>query len=59
MGITDFAIFGTEFFSCGLSGAFNQTAIGDKVLDPREAMDVMDFVKEDQSENLTNTGDGP
>lgn len=58
MGIADFAVLGAELFSCGLSGAFDQTAIGDELLDPRETMNVMDFVKEDQSENLTDTGDG-
>ena len=39
-------------------GAFDQAAIGHKILDPREAGDIMDLVEQHQTQNLADAGDG-
>lgn len=39
-------------------GAFDQAAIGHKILAPREAGDSMDLGEQDQTHNLANAGDG-
>lgn len=49
MNIADFAVFGGKLFSTGFPGAFNQTTVGDKVLDPIKAANVMGFVQDDQA----------
>ena len=38
-------------------GTFDYTAIGDNILDPREAVDVMDFIEEHQGEDLPDPRD--
>src|SRR5262249_18102985 len=38
----------------GLTAALHQTAIGDKLLNPREATDVMNLVKNRQGQDLTD-----
>ncbi len=49
MDVADFAVFGAKLFSAGFSGAFDQTAIGDEVLDPVKAVDILDFVQDDKA----------
>lgn len=49
VGIADFAVFGSGFFSTGFSGAFDQAAIGDKVLNPFKPGNVMDLIQNDQA----------
>src|SRR5262245_22189373 len=40
-----------------LTTALHQTAIGDKLLHPREASDVMNLVEHGQCQDLTDAGD--
>ncbi len=58
MDVADFIIFGAGLFACRFSGAFDEAAIRDEVLDSGEAMDVVDFVEEDEGEDLSDIGDG-
>jgi len=39
-------------------GAFDQAAIGHNILDPRETGDIMERVKQDQTQHRANAGDG-
>ena len=57
MSVTDFAVFGAELLSCGFSGAFDQAAIGDEVLDCGEAVDIVDFVEENEAEDFAHSRD--
>ena len=56
--VTDRGPRGSVPFACGFLRTFDQTAIGDKILDPREALDIMNFREQDQAEDLANPGDG-
>ena len=58
MDVTDLAVFGAGLFPCGLPGAFDQTAVGDEVLDAGEAVDIVDLIEEDEGEDLSDSGDG-
>jgi len=44
-------------FSRRLLGTLDQPTVGDEVLDSRKASDVVDLVKDDQSEDLTDVDD--
>src|SRR5262249_61267417 len=41
--VTDLGPRGSVPFACGFLRTFDQTAIGDKILYPREALDIMNF----------------
>ena len=49
MNIADFTVFGAKLFSTGFSGAFDQTAIGDEVLYPVKAFNILDLIQDDQT----------
>jgi hypothetical protein len=57
--VSDLGVLGAELFSCRLSGAFDEAAVGDKILDPGEAPDVVDFVEEDEAKDLPHPWDTP
>ncbi len=59
VGIADFAVFGSGFLSAGFPGAFDQAAIGDKVLDPLKPGNVMDFIQNDQAQDFSDAGNAP
>ena len=56
--VADFVVFGAGLFPGGFSRAFDQAGVGDEVLDPGEAMDIVDLVEEDEGEDLSDSGDG-
>ena len=58
MGIADFGAGGAVTFPSGLLASFDQATIRDKILDPGEALNVMDFVEQHETENLADTGHG-
>ena len=45
-------------FPRGFPGAFHQAAIGDEILHPGEAVDIMDFVAQHEAEDLADAGHG-
>ena len=57
--VSDLGVLGAELFASRLSGAFDEAAVGDKILDPGEASDVVDFVEEDEAEDLAHPWDTP
>ena len=58
MSVTDLFTTGSVFFAVGFLDALDQTAVGDKVLDLREAADGFDLVEEDQGEDSADPGNG-
>ena len=56
MGVADLITVGSVYFTVGLFGAFDQAAIGDEILDRREAVDGFDLVEDDQSQDSAYTG---
>jgi hypothetical protein len=58
IGIADLRAGGAIPLPRRFLGAFDQAAIGHKILDPRETGDIMDLVEQDQTQNLANAGDG-
>jgi hypothetical protein len=54
MDIADLPARRAQPFVVRLLGAFDQPAVGDEILHPRKAGDVVDFIEEDQGENLAN-----
>ena len=49
MGIADLGAGRAQAFPGGFLGTFDQAAIGDKILDPGEAVDIMDFVEQHEA----------
>jgi hypothetical protein len=47
MGVADLITVGSVYFTVGLFGAFDQAAVGDEILDRREALDGFDLVEND------------
>ena len=45
MGVADFGIFGCGLFAGRFPCALDEAAIGDEILDPREALDIVDLVE--------------
>ena len=58
VSVTDLFASGSVFFAVGFFDAFDQTAVGDKILDRGEAFDGFDLVENDQSEDSSDSGDG-
>src|SRR3972149_5757490 len=58
MSVTDLFTAGAVFFAVGFFDALNQTAVGDEILDLREAFDGIDLVEEDQAEDSADPRDG-
>ena len=58
VGVTDFLVGCAMTFPGGFPGRFNETAIGDEVLDCWEAAYVVDFIKDDERENGSDAVDG-
>lgn len=58
MSVTDLFTTGAVFFAVRFFDAFNQTAVGDEILDRGEACDGFDFVEEDQAEDSADPGNG-
>lgn len=58
VGVTDLFATGAVFFAVGFFDAFDQTAVGDEVLDPREAFNGFDLVKDNQAEDSSDPGNG-
>ena len=58
MGVADFIARSAPAFAGGFLGTFDQTAIGDEVLDPWEAGNVVDFVEQHEAKDFANTGHG-
>src|SRR5262245_34070662 len=56
--VTDLGPRGSVPFACGFLRTFDQTARGDKILSPREALDSMHFIEQDPAEELANPADG-
>src|SRR5262244_1047072 len=54
MGIADFSAGGAGTFPRRFLGALDQTAIGGKLLHPRETVDLMDFVAQHEAEALAD-----
>jgi hypothetical protein len=44
--------------ACGFFGALDQTAGGDKILDPREALDIVNLIEEHQAQELADARNG-
>ena len=59
MGIADLTVFGAKLLTAGFSGAFDQAAIGDEVLDPVKAVDVLNLIQDDQAEDFPDSGEAP
>jgi hypothetical protein len=57
--VADLGVLGAELFASRLSGAFDEAAVGDKILDPGETPDVVDLVEEDEAEDLAHPWDAP
>ena len=45
-------------FASGFLGTFDQTARGDDILSPGEALEIMDFIEPHKAEHLADTRDG-
>ena len=58
MSVTDLFATGSVFFAIGLFDALDQTAVGDEILDLREAFDGIDLVEEDQGEDSADPWNG-
>ena len=58
MGIADFGARSSRAFAVGFLRALDQTTIGGKLLHPREAVEIMDFIEQHEAENLTDTRHG-
>jgi hypothetical protein len=54
MGIADFGAGAARVFAVRFLGALDQTTVGGKLLYPREAVDVVDFVEQHETENLAD-----
>ena len=48
MNVTNLIMSASRFFSCRFMRTVDQAAIGDEIADVGEAMDVFDFVEDDQ-----------
>ena len=57
MRIADFAARGARAFAGGFPGTLDQTTGGRKILYPREACDVVNFIEEHEAEDLADAGD--
>ena len=58
MGIANFGAGAARAFAVRFLGALDQTTVGGKLLDPREAVNVVDFVEPYETENLADAWDG-
>ena len=58
MRIADLLTRGPMAFAGGFFGAFDEPAVGDEILDAREAVDVVDLVEDDEGEDLPDAVDG-
>ncbi len=58
MGVADFFTARAHFSTTGLFGAFYQSAVRGKVLDGWKAVDVFDFVEDNQPQDFSDAGDG-
>mgnify|MGYP000256458682 CR=1 FL=1 len=58
MDVADLSSREAVAFAGGISRAFDEPGIGDKVLDGGETVDVVDFVEDDQGEDLADAGHG-
>ena len=57
IGITNFRAGGAVAFPRRFLGAFDQAAIGHKILNPGKAPNIMDLIQEDQRQDFANAGD--
>ncbi len=58
MNVSNHFAGGSQTFSCGFLSRFDQAAVGNEILDRREAADIVDFIEDDQAEDSSDTGDG-
>jgi hypothetical protein len=58
MGLANCGAGAARAFAVRFLGAFDQPTVGGKRLDPREAVDVVDFVEQDETEKLADAWDG-
>ena len=58
MGVADLITIGSVDFAVGLFGAFDEAAVGDKILDRGEAVDRFDLVEDDQGQDFAYPGNG-
>ena len=57
MGVADFGAGGARAFSSGFPGPLDEATVGGKILHPREALNIMDFVEQHEAEDLADTRD--
>jgi len=57
MDVPDLFPGGAEPFAIGFLGTLHQTTIGDEILHPRKAGDVLDLIQNHQGENRTDARD--
>jgi hypothetical protein len=58
IGVADLGARKAGAFARGFRRTLTQTAIGDKILDPGKALDVMHLLQEHQAEDFANSGSG-
>ena len=56
-GMTNFRAGGAVAFPRRFLGAFDQAALGHKILNPGKAHNIMNRIQEDQSQDFANPGD--
>ena len=56
MGITDFSCRRCRAFSSGFPGTLDEATVGRKILHPREALDIMNFLEQHEAEDLADAG---
>ena len=55
VGVADLLAGGSQALSSGFLGAFDKPAVGDEILDTREAFDVVNLVENDECQNFPDT----
>jgi len=58
MASTDLCACGAQAFPGGGLGTFDQTAVGDNILDRGQPVDIMDFVAQHEAEDLADARHG-
>jgi len=56
VGVTDLGTRGAVSCACGFIRAFDQAAIGDKILHPWETLDVMNLVEQNEAQDFSDPG---
>ena len=59
MGVTDLFSGGSVAFSCRLLERFDEPAVGGEFLDPRESVDVVNFIEDDEGQDFSDAVHGP